>query len=32
MYKLTGVTKKYQKGRVTVDALAGVDLVISGGE
>jgi putative ABC transport system ATP-binding protein len=32
MYKLTGVTKKYQKGRVTVDALAGVDLVIEDGE
>jgi putative ABC transport system ATP-binding protein len=32
MYKLTGVTKRYQKGRATVDALAGVDLVISGGE
>ncbi|HEX3389804.1 MAG TPA: ABC transporter ATP-binding protein [Streptosporangiaceae bacterium] len=32
MYKLTGVTKKYQKGRTTVDALAGVDLVISDGE
>jgi putative ABC transport system ATP-binding protein len=32
MYKLTGVTKKYQKGRETVDALAGVDLVIEDGE
>ncbi len=32
MYKLTGVTKRYQKGRGTVDALAGVDLVITGGE
>ena len=32
MYKLTGVTKKYEKGRVTVDALAGVDLVIEDGE
>src|SRR5580693_3101331 len=32
MYKLTGVTKKYQKGRETVDALAGVDLVIDDGE
>jgi putative ABC transport system ATP-binding protein len=32
MYKLTGVTKKYQKGRTTVDALAGVDLVIEDGE
>jgi putative ABC transport system ATP-binding protein len=32
MYKLTGVIKRYQKGRVTVDALAGVDLVIEDGE
>ena len=32
MYKLTGVTKRYQKGRTTVDALAGVDLVIEDGE
>ena len=32
MYKLTGVTKDYQKGRATVDALAGVDLVIEDGE
>jgi putative ABC transport system ATP-binding protein len=32
MYKLTGVTKRYQKGRVTVDALAGVGLVIEDGE
>ena len=32
MYKLTGVTKQYQKGRATVDALAGVDLVIEDGE
>jgi putative ABC transport system ATP-binding protein len=32
MYKLTGVTKRYQKGRVTVDALAGVDLVIEDAE
>ena len=32
MYKLTGVTKRYQQGRVTVDALAGVDLVIEDGE
>src|SRR5450432_2502564 len=32
MYKLTGVTKKYQKGRITVDALAGIDLVIEDGE
>ena len=28
MYKLTGVTKDYQKGRRTVAALRGVDLVI----
>jgi putative ABC transport system ATP-binding protein len=32
MYKLTGVTKNYQKGRVTVAALQGVDLVIEDGE
>jgi putative ABC transport system ATP-binding protein len=32
MYKLTGVTKTYQKGRGTVQALAGVDLVIEDGE
>jgi putative ABC transport system ATP-binding protein len=32
MYKLTGVTKQYQKGRSTVNALAGVDLVIEDGE
>ena len=32
MYKLTGVTKDYQKGRSTVAALAGVDLVIEDGE
>jgi putative ABC transport system ATP-binding protein len=32
MYTLKGVTKRYQKGRVTVDALAGVDLVIEDGE
>jgi putative ABC transport system ATP-binding protein len=32
MYKLTGVTKNYQKGRTTVAALAGVDLVIEDGE
>src|SRR5260370_1395543 len=32
MYKLTGVTKNYQKGRGTVAALQGVDIVISGGE
>ena len=32
MYKLTGVKKQYQKGRTTVDALDGVDLVIEDGE
>jgi putative ABC transport system ATP-binding protein len=32
MYKLTGVTKNYQKGRSTVAALRGVDLVIEDGE
>ena len=32
MYKLTGVTKDYQKGRATVHALQGVDLTIDDGE
>jgi putative ABC transport system ATP-binding protein len=32
MYKLTGVTKAYQKGRTTIAALQGVDLVIEDGE
>jgi putative ABC transport system ATP-binding protein len=32
MYKLSGVTKNYQKGRTTVQALQGVDLVIEDGE
>ena len=32
MYKLTGVTKDYQKGRGTVHALQGVDIVIEDGE
>jgi len=32
MYKLTGVTKHYQKGSRQVAALAGVDLVIEDGE
>ena len=32
MYKLTGVTKLYQKGRHTVRAVAGLDLVIDDGE
>jgi putative ABC transport system ATP-binding protein len=32
MYKLVEVTKDYRKGRSTVHALRGVDLVISGGD
>jgi len=32
MYKLSGVTKNYAKGRETVAALRGVDLVIEDGE
>ncbi len=32
MYKLTGVTKDYPKGRRTVHALRGVDLVIEDGD
>jgi putative ABC transport system ATP-binding protein len=32
MYKLTGVTKTYQKGRAIVHALQSVDLVIEDGE
>ena len=32
MYKLSGVTKEYQKGSQRVKALAGVDLVIEDGE
>jgi putative ABC transport system ATP-binding protein len=32
MYKLSGVTKNYAKGRATVAALRGVDLVIEDGE
>ncbi len=32
MYKLTGVTKQYHKGRQVVAALQGVDLVIDDGE
>ena len=32
MYKLSGVTKNYAKGRETVQALRGVDLVIEDGE
>jgi putative ABC transport system ATP-binding protein len=32
VYKLVGVTKNYQKGRRTVTALRGVDLVVEDGE
>jgi putative ABC transport system ATP-binding protein len=32
MYKLTGVTKNYRRGRTVVQALRGVDLVIEDGE
>jgi ABC-type lipoprotein export system ATPase subunit len=32
VYKLTGVTKLYQKGRRTVPAVRGLDLVIGEGE
>jgi putative ABC transport system ATP-binding protein len=32
MYQLTGVTRDYRKGRQTVHALDGVDLVIAGGD
>jgi putative ABC transport system ATP-binding protein len=32
MYKLTGVTKEYHKGRAVVHALQGVDLVLGDGE
>jgi putative ABC transport system ATP-binding protein len=32
VYKLTGVTKEYQKGRSVVGALQGVDLTIADGE
>jgi putative ABC transport system ATP-binding protein len=32
MYKLTGVTRDYRKGRATVHALRGVDLAIEDGE
>ncbi|MCX4548622.1 ABC transporter ATP-binding protein [Streptomyces sp. NBC_01387] len=31
MYELSGVTKRYQRGKKTVDALAGVDLTIEDG-
>jgi putative ABC transport system ATP-binding protein len=32
MYELTGVTKLYHKGRRTVSAVTGLDLVIGDGE
>ena len=32
MYKLTGVTKRYTRGKETVDALRGVDLTIEDGD
>jgi putative ABC transport system ATP-binding protein len=32
VYKLTGVTKLYHKGRATISAVTGVDLVIEDGE
>lgn len=32
MYQLTGVTKRYQRGKEAVDALAGVDLTIADGD
>ncbi|MFZ3559496.1 MULTISPECIES: ABC transporter ATP-binding protein [unclassified Streptomyces] len=32
MYQLTGVTKRYRRGKDTVDALAGVDLAIGDGD
>ncbi|MFD9359304.1 ABC transporter ATP-binding protein [Streptomyces sp. NPDC060031] len=31
MYQLSGVTKRYQRGKETIDALAGVDLTIEDG-
>ncbi|MEV6654225.1 ABC transporter ATP-binding protein [Streptomyces sp. NPDC051219] len=31
MYQLSGVTKRYRRGKATVDALAGVDLIIEDG-
>jgi putative ABC transport system ATP-binding protein len=32
LYELTGVTKRYSRGRKTVDALAGIDLTVADGE
>ncbi|MFD3458062.1 ABC transporter ATP-binding protein, partial [Streptomyces sp. NPDC058691] len=32
MYKLSGVTKEYARGKDTVHALRGVDLVIEDGD
>ena len=32
MYKLTGVTKRYTRGKETVEALRGIDLVIEDGD
>lgn len=32
MYELRGVTKRYTRGKETVDALAGVDLTIADGD
>lgn len=32
MYELSGVTKRYRRGKDTIDALAGVDLTIGEGD
>ncbi|KRV46960.1 peptide ABC transporter ATP-binding protein [Wenjunlia vitaminophila] len=32
MYRLSGVVKRYRRGRATIDALAGVDLTIEDGD
>ncbi|MDX3628429.1 ATP-binding cassette domain-containing protein, partial [Streptomyces stelliscabiei] len=32
MYKLTGVTKRYKRGKETMEALRGIDLVIEDGD
>ncbi|WP_119583439.1 ABC transporter ATP-binding protein [Streptomyces europaeiscabiei] len=32
MYKLTGVTKRYKRGKETIEALRGIDLVIEDGD